>query len=199
VSAIAPTLLANLEESVLVFIESVPDAMVLSDRSGRIVLANSNTETLFGYRRNELLGKKVEILVPARFRRDHRRHRADYYSDPGIRPMGKGRVLRGCRKNGSEFLVEINLRPVQIRGETLVWSAIRNATEREAAVSRVRIALKERGFRGGVIAICSWCKRVRDEVGAWLPLDQYVLSHSDAQFTHGLCQDCSRKLDPGSK
>jgi protein-histidine pros-kinase len=108
-------------ESFLVFIESVPDPMVLSDRSGRIVLVNSNTETLLGYGRDELLGKKVEILIPARFHAQHPRHRADYYSSPSIRPMAIGRrELPGHRRDGSEFRVQINLSPVHIRGETLV-------------------------------------------------------------------------------
>lgn len=197
-SAVAQSLLKNLEESFLVFIESVPDAMVLSDRSGRIVLVNSNTERLFGYSRDQLLGKKVEILIPPRFHGHHRRHRADYYADPSIRPMGKGRELTGLRKDGTEFHVDINLSPVQIRGETLVWSAIREATEREAAVGRVRIALKEQRFHGGLVAICAWCKRVRDEVGSWLPMEQYVAAHSDTKFTHGLCKECLQNLDPNS-
>jgi PAS domain S-box-containing protein len=197
--AVARSLLADLEESFLVFIESVPDAMVLSDRSGRIVLVNSNTEKLFGYSHDELLGKQVEILIPARFREDHLRHRADYYADASRRPMEPRRELLALRKDGTELRVEINLSPVQIGGETLVWSAIRNATEREAAISRVRIALKKQRNHGALLSTCAWCKRVRDEAGSWLSMEQYVLSHSDTKFTHGLCQDCLRKLDPNLK
>lgn len=194
--AIVQSLLTNLEEKFLVFIESVPDAMVLSDRSGRIVLLNSNTERLFGYSRDELVGEKVEILMAARFRSHHRKHRADYCSDPRIRPMGVGRELSGLRKDGTEFRVEINLSPVVIRGEALVWSAIRDPAGREATVSRIRIALKEQGLNGGLIAICAWCKRLRNEAGLWLPFEQYLAAHSDTKFTHGLCKDCLRKLDP---
>jgi PAS domain S-box-containing protein len=104
VSAAAQSLLANLKESFRVFIESVPDAMVLSDRSGRIVLVNSNRETLFGYSRAELLGKKVEILIPARFHAQQRRHRADHYSDPSIRPMEKGGSCRAAVGTAASFV-----------------------------------------------------------------------------------------------
>jgi PAS domain S-box-containing protein len=196
VSAVAQNLVANLEESFLLFIESVPDAMVLSNREGRIVLVNINTEKLFGYRRDELLGKKVEILIPARFRAGHRRHRAAYYADPSIRPMGIGRDLFGSRKDGTEFPVQINLSPVQIRGEHLVWSAIRGVGEREAFTAQVRIALNKRRVLRGLISICAWCKRIRDERGSWQRLESYIESHSETKFTHGLCRDCLQRLDP---
>jgi PAS domain S-box-containing protein len=196
VSAVAKNLLANLGERFLVFIESVPDAMVLSDRSGRIVLVNRNISSLFGYSSDELVGRMVEVLMPARFRSHHRKDRADYCFDPRIRPMGQGRELSGLRKDGSEFRVEISLSPVEIGGKTLVWSAIRDVTEREAAVSRLRIALKEQGLRGGLISICAWCKRIHDEAGSWLPVEQYLAAHLDTKITHGLCKDCLRNLDP---
>jgi PAS domain S-box-containing protein len=194
VSAVAQNLLADLEESFLVFIESVPDAMVLSDRGGRIVLVNNNTERLFGYPRDELLGKKVEILIPERLHAHHRRHRADYYRDPGVRGMGIARNLVGCRKDGTEFPVEITLSPVQIRTKPLVWSAIRDVSERAAF-----FAVNEPGAHRGLIQICAWCKRVRDERGSWLQLDRYIESHSGTKFTHGLCGDCLQKLDPDNR
>ena len=195
-STVIESRLASLEERFLAFIESVPDAMVLSDRNGRIVLVNSNTERLFGYSRDELVGKKIEILMPARFRKDHPGHRADYYADPQIRPMEKGRELPGLRKDGSEFLVEINLSPVEVDGEVLIWSAIRDGAEKDADINRVRIALKEHGLHPGLISVCAWCKRIRDGIDSWKSMEEYFTSHSDAKFTHGMCKDCLRKLDP---
>lgn len=172
--------------------------MILSDFSGRIVLVNSNAERLFGYSRDEMVGKKIEILIPVRFRNRHPRHRADYYADPQIRPMENGRELPGLRKDGTEIRVEINLSPVEIGGEALVWSAIRDGIEKDAEINRVRIALKEQGFHGGLISICAWCKKIRDESGSWQSMEEYFTSHSDAKFTHGMCKDCLRTLDPNS-
>lgn len=197
-SALAHNLLASLEDSFLVFIESVPDAMVLSDREGRIVLVNANTEKLFGYRREELLGKKVEILIPTRLRTRHRKERAKYYVDPTIMHMGIGREVLGCRKDGSEFPVEIYLSPVHMRGKPLVWSAIRDVSDREVSLDAIHAAGEQPVPCGGIISICAWCKRVRDACGSWEPLDQYIASHSETKFTHGLCADCLHKLDPDS-
>ncbi|HYV98883.1 MAG TPA: PAS domain S-box protein, partial [Gemmatimonadaceae bacterium] len=90
-------------------LEAVPDAFVLVDDSGRVALVNSETERLFGYARDELLGEPVELLVPARFHQSHPGHRTSYFSDPQTRPMGIGLELSGRRKNGTEFPVEISL------------------------------------------------------------------------------------------
>jgi two-component system, LuxR family, sensor kinase FixL len=111
-------------------LESAPDAIVIVDSRGRISLVNAQTEDLFGWAREELNGKPIEILVPGRFKGVHVANRQGYFSDPHTRPMGAGLGLFGVRKDGSEFPVEISLSPLETEEGVLVSAAIRDVTER---------------------------------------------------------------------
>jgi PAS domain S-box-containing protein len=112
-------------------LESAPDAMVITDSNGRIVLVNRQVEEMFGYQRHELLDHPIEMLMPARFRDAHLKHRGHYVHDPQTRNMGGGLELYGLHKNGSEFSVEISLSPLVSDEGMLVSSAIRDVTERK--------------------------------------------------------------------
>jgi len=114
-------------------LESAPDAIIMTNREGNIVLVNAQTEKWFGYMRNELLGQPIELLVPERFREHHEDYRQAYVDKPLLRPMGIGLYLFGRRKDGSEFPVEINLSPLKIDQELFVTSIIRDITERKRA------------------------------------------------------------------
>jgi len=109
-------------------VESAPDAIIIVDADGRIQLVNSQTERLFGFPRAQLLDQPIEMLLPARFRDGHERHRQAYGADPRVRPMGAGLTLHGLRHDGSEFPIEISLSPLQ--EETWIIAAVRDVTER---------------------------------------------------------------------
>ncbi|HEX4134540.1 MAG TPA: ATP-binding protein [Bryobacteraceae bacterium] len=123
-------------------LESAPDAMVIVNSAGEIVLINSQTEKVFGYPRRELLGKNMDILVPHRFRDLHSRHRNGYFTEPRVRAMGVGLELFGVRKNGDEFPVEISLSPLTTEEGVLVSSSIRDITDRK----RFETALREKNL-----------------------------------------------------
>jgi PAS domain S-box-containing protein len=127
-------------------LESTPDAMVIVDQDGCIAVVNRQTEQLFGYQREELLGQPIELLVPERFHAAHRRHRSGYLAEPEVRPMGAGMQLYGRRKDNSEFPIEISLSPMETDQGTLVSAAVRDITARkqvEEALAQARLAAEQ--------------------------------------------------------
>ncbi len=124
-------------------LEAIPDAVVVVNQQGVIIQVNSQTETLFAYTRDELIGQKIEMLVPERQRGQHDQHRAQFHAKPKIRRMGSGLDLYGRRRDGSEFPVEISLSPVSTGNGAMVLSVIRDISDRKRIEEELRRANEE--------------------------------------------------------
>jgi two-component system sensor kinase FixL len=121
------------EEKFRLTVEASPNGIILVDEKGNIVLVNSQTEKLFGYTREEIIGRSVETLVPQRFRHAHPGYRRAFFEAPTARAMGAGRELFARRKDGTEFPVEIGLAPIETPEGTFVLSAVVDITARKKA------------------------------------------------------------------
>lgn len=114
-------------EFVVAVLEALPDAVIIADHTGRMVLVNHQAELFFGYHRAELLGQDIEMLLPEAQRDAHRQHRRGFMEEPRTRPMGIGRVLRGLHKSGRDIPLEINLSPVIVMAGMYSIAVIRRA------------------------------------------------------------------------
>lgn len=126
------------EEKFKALLDSAPDAMIIANDKGEIVLINQQTETLFGYVRDELIGKPVEILIPDDFRSRHKGHRDQYFSDPKVRAMGAGLELFAMRRDGTKFPVEISLAPLQTEEGLLVSASVRDISPRKGLENELK-------------------------------------------------------------
>ncbi len=137
------TALKSAEEQFRLAVEAAPNGMIQSNHEGQIVLVNEQVEKLFGYTREELVGQKVEMLIPDRFRDRHVEDRKDYTAHPVARAMGAGRDLSGRRKDGREFPVEVGLSPISQNGRIEVLATVIDISERVRAQNQQKFLLHE--------------------------------------------------------
>ncbi|MBC8873605.1 MAG: PAS domain S-box protein [Planctomycetes bacterium] len=135
-------------------VEAAPDALVIIDREGRIVKVNERAEAMFGHSRNELLGRPVEVLIPERFRARHPDHRSGFFANPTAGPVGVSLDLVGCRKDGSEFPVDIQSNPMELNDDLVAVASVRDATERrQAQESQARLAAIVQSSPAGILVV----------------------------------------------
>lgn len=141
----------RLEDRFRRVVESAPSAMVMINTEGQIEMVNNQAERMFGYVRGELLGKPVEVLIPGQFQHNHPALRKAFLADPRSRPMGAGRDLYACRKDGSEFPVEIGLNPLDTSEGLMILSSIVDISDRKQKEARIEAALREKDLLLGEI------------------------------------------------
>ena len=131
------------DERFRLVVEACPSGMIMTDADGKIILVNAEAERLFGYAREELFGRSIDILVPALARAGHLKHREGFVARPQARRMGIGRDLYGARKNGTQVPVEIGLNPIQTSDGLMILSAITDISERKRAIQALAARSEE--------------------------------------------------------
>ena len=183
--------------------QSAKDAIITADNAGRIAFCNTAACKLFGYHEEELIGQSISILMPQRFRAAHENGMARVVTTGKSNLIDETLEFFGITKAGSEFPVELSL-STWVSGEQRFYTGIiRNISERrqyekerDGLIDSLKKSLAEVKALSGLLPICASCKKIRDDKGYWNQIEAYIRDHSEAEFSHGICPECSKKLYP---
>jgi len=183
--------------------QSAKDAIITADKAGIIVFCNAAAQKLFGYSEDELVGQFVSILMPERFREAHERGMARFAATGKSNLIDGTIELFGLTQKAREFPVELSLSS-WMSGEDIFYTGIIRDTserkqhekERDALIDSLQKSLNKVRKLSGLLPICASCKKIRDDKGYWNQIEGYIRDHSEAEFSHGICPGCSRKLYP---
>ena len=183
--------------------QSAKDAIITADNKGKIAFCNTAADKMFGYHEGELIGQSISILMPQRFRTAHKRGMAQVEASGKFRLVNETVELFGITKDGSEFPVELSLSNWKSGDHTFYAGIIRDISERkqhekerEALIHNLKTSLARVRKLSGLLPICASCKKIRDDKGYWNQIEAYIRDHSEAEFSHGICPECTRRLYP---
>ncbi len=183
--------------------QSAKDAIITAGKAGIIAFCNAAAQKLFDYSEDELVGKSVSSLMPERFREAHERGMANVVSTGKSRLIGETIELFGLTKKGREFPVELSLSSWMSDEDIFYTGIIRDISkrkqhekERDAMIDRLQKSLNKVRKLSGLLPICASCKKIRDDSGYWNQIEAYIRDHSEAEFSHGICPECTQKLYP---
>jgi len=191
------------ETTFVSFAQSAKDGIITADKSGKITFCNTAANKMFGYRENDLIGQSISILMPQRFRKAHEKGIARVAASGKARLINETVELYGITKDGSEFPVELSLSNWKSGNHTFYAGIIRDISERkqhererEALIDNLKRSLGKVRKLSGLLPICASCKKIRDDKGYWNQIESYLSDHSEVEFSHGICPECTKELYP---
>lgn len=181
------------------------DAIIQMDSNGRVVYWNRAAEMIFGYAPDEVLNKDLHsLLAPDKYQKEFEKQFPLFRTSGTGRAINKTLELAALRKDGSQFEIELSLASYIEKGKWQAVGIIRDISgrkqierEKEQLIKNLKMALDEIKTLKGIVPICASCKKIRDDKGFWNQLEVYIQEHSEAEFSHGICPDCVKKLYPG--
>lgn len=183
---------------------SIHDALVTMDEKGRITFWNDAAEKIFGYPKEEVMGKPLHpMLAPEKYLDEHKTGFDKFMATGTGNAVGKTLELSALRKDGFEFPIELSLASYHVNGQWHAVGTIRDISDRKSAeqerenlIHELQTALKDIRKLSGLLPICAHCKKIRDDKGYWNRIEAYIEDHSEAEFSHSICQQCARKYYP---
>ena len=185
-------------------VESTDDAIIGKSLEGIITSWNTGAKNLYGFSPEETLGNPISMLIPPGLDEEVPRILAQIRKGERIDEFETMRM----RKDGKTIPVSIRVSPVlSSEGEVIGASTLardiserrRIQAERETLIEDLKRALAEVKILSGLLPVCAWCKRIRDDHGSWTEMETYIHDRSDAEFSHGICPECARKFATGAK
>jgi PAS domain S-box-containing protein len=183
--------------------ESAKDAIISADKNGIIISCNKASQNLFGYKKREIIGQPLTVLMPESFIEPHKRAMANHVKTGESRIIGQTLELAGLTKGGHEFPLELSISTWKVGGEPYYTGIIRDISERKQIeeernqlIKSLQDSLARIKTLSGMLPICASCKKIRDDKGYWNKIETYIRKHSEAEFSHGICPDCAKKLYP---